>query len=148
MPNDLVFNNVASDLKTQIYGSNTSTPVQQDANGNLMVTMSGNAFTESNLTIADFISSTVTAMTQNTSQQNMYSFYVTNTSANTATAWLQISPTDVETYFVNDSTGKQVVAPSSSLVLVPKYFLKYTRVMLQNSTTATTSAFVYYNAQV
>ena len=39
MPNNLVFNRVASDLKVQIYGlySNTATAVAVDASGNLLI---------------------------------------------------------------------------------------------------------------
>ncbi len=192
MPNNIVFNNVANQLQTQIYGQEGSNvrPVQTDASGNLIVTgtvtalvatvtavvasgtitallstvtavvQSGTVtallstvtavalpqFTETSTTVAQIVSQTIPALTADTSAQRMYSFYVANTSAASLTAFLQISPTTAETYFVNDASSAFVLAGAARAVLVAQKYLRYTRLMLQAGAD-TASAIAYYNGQ-
>ena len=103
-------------------------------------------FSESTTAVAQIVNETVTALTADTSQQRMYSFYVANTSAALLTAFLQISPTTAESYFVNDGSTIYTVAGASQAVLVAERYLKYTRLMLQAGAD-TASAIVYFNAQ-
>jgi hypothetical protein len=103
-------------------------------------------FTESSTTIAQIVSQTISAMTIDTSAQRMYSFYVANTSAATLTAFLQISPLDTETYFINDASTVIALSGNSKGVLLAQKYLKYTRLMLQAGA-ATASAEVYFNSQ-
>lgn len=148
MPNNLVFNNVASQLLVQIYGQNPSgqaTAIQTDASGNLIASITP-AFTETSTTIVEIADATVTVLTENTSQQKEYSFYVANLTANTFTALLQIAPDDVESLYVTEPTGNVAIEPSSKAVLTAQKFLKYTRLLVIGSTN-TASASVYYNAK-
>lgn len=67
-----------------------------------------------------------------TSQQTLYSFYVKNNSSNQSIiVKLQVSPTTTDAYFVDDSSGTITVNKSGTspdkAVLVPKTYLKYTR---------------------
>jgi hypothetical protein len=201
MPNNLVFNNVASELQVQIFGLNGSNvkAVAVDASGNFVVsvstvtiasgtfTVSGGtidvvsalsagtvtvrggtidvvsalsagtvtvtggtiqqipAFTETSTTIA-VGTSTVDALEIDTSTQKVYSFYVAN-SAGTGiiTALLQISPTNVATFYVNDTSTALTIAPGVKGVLVAAEFLRFTK--LQLIATAAASAICYFDAQ-
>lgn len=149
MPNNIVFNEVASQLQTQIYGqyNGATKAINTDSQGNLITTALPQ-FTSTSVTLTGITTATVTALTSDTSLRTMYSFYVKNDSAtNTATftAWLQISPVDSETYYVNDSSSAYTVGGQSKAVLVAARFLNYTRLLIQGSDTA--SAIIYYNAQ-
>ncbi len=103
-------------------------------------------FSASNTTVAQIVNETVTALSVDTSQQRMYSFYVANTSAASLTAFLQISPTTAESYFINDTSCMFTIAGTSQAVLVAQRYLRYTRLMLQAGAD-TASAIVYYNSQ-
>ena len=148
MPNNLVFNNVASQLLVQIYGQNPSgqaTAIQTDASGNIIASVTP-AFTETSTTIAAIAGTTVTALTENTSQQKDYSFYIANLTSNTFTALLQIAPEDTESLYVTEPTGNVAIGPSSKTVLTAQKFLKFTRLLVVGSTN-TASATIYYNSQ-
>ncbi|MDD3014002.1 MAG: DUF6385 domain-containing protein [Candidatus Gastranaerophilales bacterium] len=152
MPNNLVFNNVADQLLTQIYGYNGSSAVAilTDSAGHLAVV---GTFTAS--IISSFISesdqiivgtATDTTFLQDTSLQKEYIFYVFNTTAaTTLTAWLQISPTTAESYFVDDDSTVYAIAGNEKKAIVASKYLQYTRLAMLSSATATTE--VYYNAQ-
>jgi hypothetical protein len=147
--NNLVFNNVASQLLTQIYGQNPlgqATAIQTDANGNL-ITIAQPQFTESNTTIAAIGATTITVLTENTSMTKNVSYYVQNQST-TATFGvnLQIAPSDVEALYVDEPTGTFTIEPSSTQVLVVQKFLKFAR-LLVSAAGGTSSATIYFNAQ-
>ncbi|HEX3029915.1 MAG TPA: DUF6385 domain-containing protein [Clostridia bacterium] len=114
--------------------------------GNTVTAAVQGMFTETSTSIANFQGTTITALTMDTSQQKMYSFYVLNNSVNTATAFLQISPLGTEGYYYNDSASAQLL-PNGKAVLVAEKFLKFTRLMIQAGSAATVSAEVYYNSQ-
>jgi len=219
MPNNIVFNDVASQLKTQIYGSNNGNivPISTDENGNITLTATdldirdlsadtdsvtvtatdldirdlsadtdsvtvtatdldirdlsadtdsvtvtatdldirnlsgetdsiikaGSLFTESNVTLED-ITSTGIALSIDTSQQDIYSFYVRNTGAASVSVKLQISPTDSDDYFEDDSSSEVALDAGDRAILVAQRYLKYTRVYYNASDTTTIEA--YYNA--
>lgn len=149
MPNNLVFNNVANELLVQIYGQNPSgqaTAIQTDASGNIIASITP-AFTETSTTIASIQGTTLTALTENTSQQKEYSFYLTNLTTNTFSAILQVAPSDVESLYVTDPTGNVAIGPSSKAILVAQKFLKFTRLLVIGVTASAASATIYYNAQ-
>lgn len=176
MPNNIVFNHVAEELHTQIFGQNGNdiVPIQTDPAGNLLVAGTLTAlmstvtaivdsgtitallstvtavtlpiFTEESTTIAEIVNETASALTVETSLQRMYSFYVANTSAATLTAFLQISPTTADTYFLNDASGAVGIAGSAQAVLVAQKYMRYTRLMLQAGAD-TASAVAFYNGQ-
>jgi len=98
------------------------------------------------ITATDVGTTTLSVLDEDTSLQKVYSYYVVNlSSTETVTAWLEISPTDVATYFVSDSSGTFTVGPTDMAVLVAKQFLNYTRLRLV--ATASSSVECYYNAQ-
>jgi hypothetical protein len=196
MPNNLVFNYSAQELKAQIYGITsgaTLTGILVDNNGVLQigggvtatiantvtvtansfdirslsaatdtvsvsggitatiantvtVSIGGHAFTSSNLTISTGSGAlTNTAFQFDTSQYKDYSFYIVNTGTAAVSVRLQISPTTTETFFTNDNTPEISLAPNTKAVLVPGFFLNYTRVQVTGSETVT--ALAYFNAQ-
>lgn len=219
MPNNIVFNNVASQLKTQIYGNygGTATPIATDSSGNVTITatdldirnLSGSTdsvtvtaidfdirdlsaatdsvtvtavdfdirdlsaatdsvtvtavdfdirnlsgatdsvikagcyFTESSTVLTD-ISSTGIALTIDNSQHDVYSFYVKNTGSASVSVKLQVSPTNSDDYFLDDSSGEINISAGEKAILVAQKFLKYTRLYYNPSDT--TSIEVFYNA--
>ena len=156
MPNNIVFNNVADQMLTQIYAQNAGSPkaLQADTDGNLLIVgtvtaLTTPSFSETNVSLATITTVTVTALTETTAGVNMYSFYVKNdASADTATftAWLQIAPVDGETYYVNDASTAVSIGGQSAAVLIAQKFLKFTRLLVQGSA-ETASAIIYYNGQ-
>ncbi|MTI48994.1 DUF6385 domain-containing protein [Sporosalibacterium faouarense] len=239
MPNNIVFNEVASQLKTQIYGNNggTAVPLSVDGSGNLTftatnldirslspttdtvsvtatdfdirslspttdtvtvtatdfdirglspttdtvtvtatdfdirglspttdtvtvtatnldirdlsgvtdsVTKGGNFFAESNTTLT--VSDTGVALTIDTSEQDIYTFYVANTGAAAVSVKLQIAPTNSSTYYVDDPSGEVSIGAGEKGVLVAQKFLKFTRLFFNPSDTTSIEAF--YNAHV
>lgn len=212
MPNNLVFNNVASQLKTQLYAQynedvialkadslgdlliagtvnigNTLTvqgtvyvgdtvtvqgtvnvgntvpisgtvnigntvPVTGTVNVENTVPVSGAitayttmAYTENNVTITAGTGTSVT-LTFDNSQFSLLSYYVKNNATNTITVRLQISPTLNDAYFTNDEIDPTFVAPASIVVLVPKYYLRFTR-LYYDTGTYTADIEAYYNAR-
>jgi len=151
MPNNLVFNQVANQLITQVYGYNGSTQVAvlTDSAGHLAVVGTFTAvitpdFTSESTQIV-VGAATNTAFSKDTSLQTEYTFYVFNTTAaTTMTAWLQISPTTAESYFVDDPSTVTVFTGIGKAVLVASRYLQYTRLAMVSSASAT--AEVYYNA--
>ena len=86
-------------------------------------------------------------LTEDTSQQNEYSFYVSNLSTEaTMSLALQIAPVDIETYFVNDNSVV-TLAPQAITVLVPMKYLDFTRLSYDTGT-FTANFIAYYNAKV
>ena len=110
------------------------------------VSVGGYGFTSSDLNIAlTDVSLTNTAFSFDTSQMKQYSFYVVNTGTAAISVRLQVSPTTSETYFVPDNTSEVALTQNQAAVLVPGYFLNYTRVQVLGAQTAT--AVAYFNGQ-
>lgn len=166
MPNDYVFNVSAQDLKAQIYATNTVnglTALQTDQSGNLLI--NGSVTVQNTVTVAGAVSISGVAATssyaqvaaatvsgtllqEDTSQQKLYSYYVINdsTSSGTLTVYLQFSPTTANAFFTTDNTASIAVAPGGTGIIVPKYYLDYTRLAYLPNGTASFTA--YYNAQI
>jgi hypothetical protein len=90
---------------------------------------------------------TVDTLTEDTSTQKVYSFYVANVQGTeTITAWLQIAPVNSATYYTNDSATQYTIGPGDIAVLVPSKFLNYTKLQLI-ATGQTATALCYYQAQ-
>jgi len=149
MPNNFVFDVVAQDLKSLMYGlwgDTTAVALAVDENGNLNI---GVGYTSSNTEISGITAATTgIALTMDSSEKNLYSFYVTNTSTTSADIQfkLQVAPTDVATYYTDDSSTVYTVAAGSMAVLVPKYYLHYTRLYYVNG--SDTGQFeAYYDAR-
>ncbi|EYE89499.1 hypothetical protein Q428_02440 [Fervidicella metallireducens AeB] len=238
MPNNIIFNDSAQNLKVQIYGSNTNTPLQVDGSGNMFVNVANNvtvtgavnvsntveiraltyttdtvtvtgavnvansvdiralsytvdsitvtgavnvsntvdiralsyttdtvtvtgavdvansptvqiggyAFTASNATLTSDEGTTITSFKFDTSQYKLYTFYIYNSGTNPITAELEVSPVDTDSYFVSDKSIAVPLAGGEKQVLIPGYFLKYTRVKI--SSLAAFTAEVYFNGQM
>ena len=154
MPNNIVFNPVASQLATQIYGAQGANvlPIAVDTHGYLIITGTVTAnespsFTSITATITTLGPTATAALSEDVSQYRTVSFYVNNTSATFPfTAILQDAPVNSETYFVDDKTAVTVDA-GTSVILTPYYLLHYTRVLLTGDGTDSASAVIYYNAQ-
>ncbi|MFT9495195.1 DUF6385 domain-containing protein [Anaerosolibacter sp.] len=223
MPNNLVFNNVARDLKTQIYGNDNGavTAISVSADGKLQigeistityvgtldtvnyvasvdtvtevanvssvdtvdyvasvdtvteitnvssvdtidylasvgtvthitdtvdVKIVSNDFAEDVATVQPLAAGAVaTVLTTNTSEMNMYSLYVRNTSDTvTIDAQVQIAPIDEDAYYINDVASVTGLTADSIEVLVPQKYLKYTRLILSNNSTAAGSVVAYF----
>ncbi|QEK12489.1 hypothetical protein FQB35_09195 [Crassaminicella thermophila] len=210
MPNNIVFNNVADQLKTKIYGddSGTTRAIALDASGKILigsldtintinyiatvdtvnnvssvdlvdtvatvnevtnvssvdlvdtvatvnyvadvqkitdtvdVKIVSNDFTESSSVVVLGADASTTVLSIDTSEKNMYSYYIASSGA--ATVNIQISPTTADSYFINDATSA-VMTANSTVVLVPEKFLKYTRLYLQAGSGGATAS-VYFNA--
>lgn len=158
MPNNYVFDSIAQDLKTQIFG-NTSTGLVQsiltDTNGAIIignttltigtasVTVAGVAFTSLNTTISG-VSNSAGILAFDSSQQSLYSYYVkNNNSTNPITFKLQVSPTTTAAYYTDDSPTPISVDGGEMAVLVPKYYLNYTRLFYDTGgITATFEAYM------
>lgn len=147
VPNNIVFNNVASEMQTQIFGQNGSNvlPIAVDAAGNI-ITSAVPVFTNTSTTLG-VGTSTIDVIVADTSAQRMYSFYVKNTgAANTVTALLQISPSNTATFYVNDSSTAYSLGPGSAAVLVAQKYLNFTKLQLIASAASATVQ-CYYNSQ-
>jgi hypothetical protein len=110
------------------------------------IELGARAFTETNTGI-DGVVGTGTVLQTDTSQYSLYSFYVNNTGDAAITVQLQISPTETDTYFVDDGSGPVSVEAGQKAVLVAKNFLRYTRVYYDSGTDTATAEF-YFNGQV
>ena len=145
MPNNFVFDTVAQDLKTQIFGSTdgvNTVPVHVDAAGNLEM---GVSFTSLTASLTAPASGTGIAITLDSSEKSLYSFYAMNSgTTSTLTVKLQVSPTTLASYFIDDSSTPVVLAPSAAAVLVPKYYLNYTRLYYTNNDTVNTASLQAY----
>ncbi|WP_165000462.1 DUF6385 domain-containing protein, partial [Anaerophilus nitritogenes] len=108
------------------------------------VSLVGREFDTSNTTISDF-DAAITSLQMDTSEKNMYSYYVRNTGSATVIAKLEISPTTENAYFVDDAATAVEIGPGENGVIVPVKYLNYTRLHLTPSDTTTVIA--YYNAQ-
>ena len=149
MPNNFVFDMVAQDLKTLIYGLYGTTPkaIAVDANGNLDI---GVAFTSANITVAPIAgAATGTTLVLNSSEKSLYSYYVRNTSTvATLRVKLQVSPTTTASYYVDDTSTSVDIATGHAAVLVPKYYLAYTRLYYTNvDATHAATLVAYYDAR-
>ncbi|QXE19691.1 DUF6385 domain-containing protein [Clostridium sp. 001] len=84
---------------------------------------------------------------QDTSQQSMYSYYIKNNdAANAITVVLQVSPTDTDSYFVND-VSPVTLEKGSATVLTTKYYMNYTRLYYDTGTN-TANLEAYFNGRV
>lgn len=141
MPNNLVFNNIASQLHTQIFGSNGKCiyPVKTDSEGRLEVVGTFNATgtitavtTEKIVELrADIVNaeSQGSVLPVETLSLSAYSFFVLNKGSSSFRVKLQIAPSNVDVYYIDDVSGEITVdaGSSSKVLLVPRHFLKYTR---------------------
>ena len=133
-----------------IYGQNDGCklPVKVDREGRLEVITKGPmpsvVFSEE-----AFVGITITDIPaalpfQTTSNKTVYTYSVVNSGPDSISANVEVSPDG--SHFVFDS--HQQIDPNETAVLVPNYFLKYTRLSLQTtSTSAITTADVYFQAQ-
>ena len=143
MPNNLVFNTVASELKTQIYAQNGTTvaPIQLDAKNNVLVagtvtvqggvsaTVNAVSFTTVNITQTTS-TGTLPTLTLDVSQLMNYVYYVKNNdSTNSISVRIQVAPTNVDGYFVDDLSSVTTISESSSAVIAPKYYLNWARLV-------------------
>ena len=150
MPNNYMFDMIAEDLKSLIYGlyGTTAVALAVDANGNLNI---GVGFAESSTTVADVASSdTGAVLTLDSSEKNLYSYYVKTVSQTSASisVKLQVSPTNTASYFIDDTSTAVTLATDAATVLVPKNYLHYTRLYYTNlSATDTADIEVYYDAR-
>lgn len=238
MPNNIVFNDSAQNLKVQIYGSNTSTPLQVDGSGNMVVNVANNvtvtgsvnvtntveiraltyttdtvtvtgavnvansvdiraltytvdsitvtgavnvantvniralsyatdtvtvtgivevansptvqiggyAFSASNTTLSSEEGATITSFKFDTSQYKLYTFYIYNSGTNAISAQLEVSPVDTDSYYVPDKSIAISLGGGEKQILIPGYFLNYTRLKISSSSAFT--AEVYFNGQM
>ncbi|WP_145993159.1 DUF6385 domain-containing protein [Tepidibacter mesophilus] len=110
------------------------------------VKVSSYLFTEDSTSI-DGVTDAAAILAKDTSEQGIYSYYVTNTGTNSIDLKLQISPTTTDTYFVDDISGTVTVAAGQKAVLVAQQYLKYTRLYYDTSG-ATCTFEAHYNARV
>lgn len=158
MPNNIVFNNVANQLVTQIYGTdgNTTRAIKTDSAGRLEVVGTFTAVGTITAIVTENIielkadiagaSGTGVALTAETLKLKTYSFYVYNLGSNTFKVKLQIAPVNEDQYFVDDSTGEVLLGVGNSLkaVLVPRFYMKYTRLCYE-AVSGEVDAMVWFN---
>lgn len=150
MPNNFVFNDIAEDLKTVIYGlydSTTAVALAVDAEGNLDV---GVSYTSAAETVVIAAEGSGGSMTLDSSEKGLYSYYIRNLGdETTVTVKLQVSPTETETYYEDDSSTSYELAPSGgTAILVPKYYMHYTRLYASNADASSTATIqVFYDAR-
>jgi hypothetical protein len=127
-----MFDMVAEDLKTLVYGLNGSTAVALavDSSGNLNI---GVGYTSANITVTDVATgSTGATLTLDSSEKNLYSYYVKNSSTEASIAVkLQVSPTDDSSFFIDDTPTAVTLGTDAATVLVPKNYLHYTRLCIR-----------------
>jgi hypothetical protein len=70
-----------------------------------------------------------------------------NTGTATVSVRLQVSPTTVESYYVNDNTAEVTLTQNQATVLVPGLFLNYTRLRVLGTSDATVTSQAYFNGQ-
>ncbi|MDP3486300.1 MAG: DUF6385 domain-containing protein, partial [Bacillota bacterium] len=123
-----------------IYGNDgtANQVILTDSSGRLEVTIAS-TFTEATQTV-----STVTAFTGSTTRDASdvpnYTWFTKNTGAtNTADARLEISPNNSD-WLVDGTT--QVVGTSTSIVVTPNVFLRYTRVAYRSTTAGSDTSLV------
>lgn len=81
---------------------------------------------------------------QDTSLKSVYSYAIINRGSNAAEVKIEISPNEIN--FISDL--QESVAPSSTKVIIPIRFMKYTRVSVKSQETGQpTSVDVYFQAQ-
>jgi len=146
MPNNFVFDMIAEDLKSLIYGlynNDTAIALAVDSAGNLILQSS---YTSDNTTIASIATTaTGTALQENTSDKSLYSFYVKNNSSTASVSVkLQVSPTSTSSYFIDDSSTAITLATGAATVLVPKVYQAYTQLYYTNLDETDTAAIVAY----
>ena len=150
MPNNFIFDSCSSDLTAIVYGmydSTTPVALAVDAEGNLDI---GVAYTSAAETVVLGTTESGGAMTLDSSEKSLYSYYVRNLGdETTVTVKLQVSPTETASYYVDDSSTTYTLEPDGgTAILIPKYYLHYTRLYIDNpdaSSTATVQ--VFYDAR-
>ena len=106
------------------------------------VIKAGCLFTEDSNTITG-ASGTGIALTIDTSQFSDYSFYIRNNGTDPVDITLQVSPSNVNDYYVDDSTSVNIGADGKK-VITPKYYLKHTRIYY-DVPSGTADIDVYFN---
>lgn len=113
------------------------------------IDLDGRAVTESSEAL-DNVDTAGTAMTETTSEFNMFTYYLTNLGDASMTVKLQIAPVNAETYFVDDPAGATVLGASNEdnniVTLVAQRYMKYTRLYYDPAAAATAS--VHFIGQV
>jgi hypothetical protein len=141
---------VAQDLKTLVYGlydSTTAVALAVDAQGNLDV---GVGFTSSSETMVLTANGAGGALTLDSSEKGLYSYYVRNVGdQTTVSVKLQVAPVTDAAYFVDDSSTSFALAPGGgTAVLVPKYYMHWTRLYVANADLASTATVqAFYDAR-
>lgn len=158
MPNNLVFNRVASQLLTQIYGTdgNNLHGIKTDAYGRLDVvgtfTAVGTITAVTTPTVIELKTDIVnaggmgTALAVDTSKLRCYSFYVYNLGSSIFKVKLQIAPVNSDAYYIDDVSGEFSIGTGviSRAVLVPRHYLKYTRLQYE-AVSGNINAEVWFN---
>ncbi len=172
--NNLVFNNVASQLKTSIYGqapngsfeaiqidsagnikttiTNASLTVAVSnpitiANSSLTVTVGSNAFTSSSVLNVTAIGTNSIMNNTDISNLKTASFLVYNNGLNTLTVSLQLSPTQNDIDYITDPNNQNLtIAPGTGQIIVVDLFAHYARLQYNQSRSSTTIS-VYFNGQ-
>ena len=172
MPNYAAFNTNADDLRTLIFGNDgtTSRAVAVDTDGRLLIAIdSGTVTAVEGATITGGTLDSITSISQksfveiselgittgdaftalaevDTSVLGTYSFFVYNSGANEADVQVEISANGTN-WFV-DVTSASPIGSGEVDVLVPKRFLKYTRLSYRSTNAGqSTTLDVYFNAQ-
>ncbi len=158
MPNNLVFNNVASQLEVQIFGydGRRTRAVKTDTSGRLEITGTFTATgtitaitTETVIELKTQIkggTGTGTALTVDTLHLSSYSFFIHNTGSSIFKIWLQISPEPEDSLFVDDISGEMKISTGSRQVLIPRHYLKFTRLRYK-SLSGPVNADVWFNGR-
>lgn len=128
-----------------VYGNDGTTNriLKTDANGALQVTV-GMTFTNQseNVTTDDVYEGSTQ---RDISLQRQFSFFVNNTSANSATVKVQISPDG--TLWVDDST-EFTIEGSETMVLGPNKFANFARISYKSTTTGSDASLtIAYQSQ-
>ncbi|QXM06343.1 DUF6385 domain-containing protein [Crassaminicella indica] len=106
----------------------------------------GNGFAESVYTVSNLAAgATATVLTMDTSEKNMYSFYVKNISDSvTIDAKIQVAPVNLEAYYIDDAASVVGLEAGEKEILITQKYLKYTRLILENNSTVAGSVVAWY----
>lgn len=134
----------------EVYGQHDSNklPVRVDDKGRLEVVTKGSipsvVFSEETYPGIIITNNPTAVPLQDTSNKTVYTYSVVNRGSASIDVDIEVSP-DGDHFTVDTH---QQVASNETIVLVPKYFLKYTRLNLRTPSPSTiTTADVYFQAQ-
>ncbi len=99
-------------------------------------------------TVLTAVTNSAAVLVKDASQQGKYSYYVRNTGSNTVTVQIQVAPLNSTAYFTNDDvSGPMAVGPGTNKVIVPAYYMNFTRLFYETSGAANTFE-VFYTAKI